>query len=146
MKIFRLHRLHRVAIVIALAVAAPAAATVSALPAQAATAAAAAGTCGGPVLAQVNTVGGTWAAAPVVWECSDSGSGRMGAYGNFSGTSFSGTYYDNFCSGSVHGTIAAKGNAAQLVGFVNVTCGGVSRSGPFALDVVDLDGTMSVTR
>ena len=105
-----------------------------------ASAAAAVGSCGGPVLAQVNA--GGWAAAPVVWECTDSGTGRMGAYGSFSGNSFSGTYYDNFCSGSVHGTI----EASQLVGIVNVTCGGVARSGPFVLDVVNLEGTMSVTR
>jgi hypothetical protein len=141
MKIFRLPRL---ALVVALAAAAPTA--LSAIPAHAATAAAAAGSCGGPVLAQVNTVAGQWAAAPVTWECTDSGSGRMGAYGSFSGTSFSGTYYDNFCSGSVHGTIVAKANAGELVGFANVTCGGVSRSGPFTLSVVDLVGTMSVTR
>src|SRR4051812_36842188 len=135
----KMPRFHRLAITAALLGAGSFG--LSAVPAHA-SAAAAVGTCGGAVLAQLNPNTGDWAAAPAGWECTDSGSGRMGAYGSFSGTSFSRTHYDNFCSGTGHGNKVAD----ELVGFVNVTCGGVSRSGPFSLTVVDLVGTMSVTR
>jgi hypothetical protein len=112
-------------------------------PAHAASAAVKAGACGGPVFNSFSATGFT--VESVQWDCSDAGTGHSAAVGDINGSSFSGTWYDNYCQGEVHGTVAGT----ELVGLLtNVTCTGSStvRSGTFVLTHEGLVGALAVTR
>jgi hypothetical protein len=99
--------------------------------------------CSGPTLNSVSSTGFT--IESVLWVCADSGSGHSAATGTINGSSFNGTWYDNFCSGDVNGIVTGPVFVGVLT---NVTCGSAQtvRSGVFAFAYSGLVGEMTVAR
>jgi hypothetical protein len=101
------------------------------------------GACTGAVLVASGTNGVT--AESAGWYCTDAGTGHSAAVLEFpSATTFFGSWYDNACTGDVHGNRVGS----VLVGRVDfVTCTGVPgfRQGQFTLTYAGLVGEMTVT-
>jgi len=102
--------------------------------------------CTGPVLFIAN--GGSWAFESGLADVCNDQLVQVHATCTYSGNSFSGTYYDNNCSGNVSGVIVATvAGTATLNGLLTSGKCGTSggKVGTFSVSGADLNGVFAVT-
>jgi hypothetical protein len=115
--------------------------TIAAPQAHAATAEA----CSGAVLFNASFgPSGYWSIAPAAYAC-DGGLNQVYALGSITGSSFSGSYRDDTCTGHVQGVAVGSGTTGTLNGTITATCGSTGGLvGTFSATGTFPAGTLSV--